>query len=61
MLFRSTTQIDIDKDYHQLSDEIETLDITNITNTIKAIAVGSQGIVDGLQTPTRVNPDEVRN
>ncbi len=57
----STTQIDIDKDYHQLSDEIETLDITNITNTIKAIAVGSQGIVDGVQTPTRVDPAQVRD
>ncbi len=57
----STTQIDIDKDYHQVSDEIETLDITNITNTIKAIAIGSQGIVNGTQTPTRVNPSDVRN
>ncbi|MCF6360082.1 MAG: M20/M25/M40 family metallo-hydrolase [Cyclobacteriaceae bacterium] len=57
----STTQIDIDKDYHQLSDEVETLDITNITNTIKAIAVGSQGIIDGTQTPTRVDPSDVKN
>ncbi len=56
----STTQIDIDKDYHQLSDEIETLDITNITNTIKAIAIGSQAIVDGTQTPTRIDPNEVK-
>ncbi len=57
----STTQIDIDKNYHQLSDEVETLDITNITNTIKAIAIGSQGIVDGTQTPTRVDPSSVRD
>jgi len=56
----STTQIDIDTDYHQLSDEIETLDITNITNTIKAIAVGSQGIVNGAQTPSRIDPNEVK-
>lgn len=55
----STTQIDIDKDYHQASDEVSTLDIENITNTIKAIAVGSQGIVDGTQTPSRINPDDV--
>lgn len=57
----STTQIDIDEDYHQLSDETETLDITNITNTINAIAIGSQGIVDGNQTPSRINPEEVNN
>jgi len=57
----STTQIDIDQDYHQLSDEFETLDVTNITNTIKAIAIGSQAIIDGKQTPSRVNPDDVKN
>ena len=55
----TTTQIDIDEDYHQLSDEVSTLNITNIANTIKAIAIGSQGIVDGTQTPTRINSDEV--
>jgi hypothetical protein len=57
----STTQMDIDEDYHQLSDEVETLDITNITNTIKAIALGAQGIIDGTQTPTRINSEEVNN
>lgn len=57
----STTQIDIDTDYHQPSDEIETLDITNITNTIKAIAIGSQGIIDGVQTPRRIDPEQVRD
>lgn len=57
----STTQIDVDNDYHQLSDEIETLDITNITNTIKAIAIGSQGIVDGDYTPSRIDPEQVRD
>ena len=55
----TTTQIDIDEDYHQLSDEASTLNITNIANTIKAIAIGAQGIVDGTQTPTRINSDEV--
>ena len=53
----STTQIDIDEDYHQLTDELETQDITNITNTIRAIAIGSQGIVDGMQTPSRIVDD----
>lgn len=57
----STTQIDIDKDYHQVSDGVETLDITNITNTIKAVAIGSHGIVEGTQTPTRVDPTTVRD
>ncbi|MCB0497437.1 MAG: M20/M25/M40 family metallo-hydrolase [Cyclobacteriaceae bacterium] len=56
----STTQIDIDTDYHQVSDELATLDVENITQTINAIAIGAQGIVDGRQTPTRINPDEVK-
>ena len=55
----STTEIDIDEDYHQLSDDASTMDITNITNTINAIAKGAQGIVDGTQTPSRINPEEV--
>jgi Peptidase family M28 len=57
----STTQIDIDEDYHQLSDELQTLDIANVTNTINAIAIGVQGIVDGNQTPSRIDPEEVNN
>jgi len=50
----STTQIDIDKDYHKLSDEAEGLDVETITETIKAIAIGTESIINGLDTPTRV-------
>ena len=50
----STTQIDIDKDYHKVSDEAEGLDVDTITETIRAIAIGTQSIIDGKDTPTRV-------
>ena len=50
----STTQIDKDQDYHQVSDEAETLDVGIITETIKAVARGTQSIIDGKDTPTRV-------
>ena len=50
----STTQIDIDKDYHQVTDNPETLDTKTITETIKAIAIGVTSIIDGTDTPTRV-------
>ena len=50
----STTQIDIDKDYHQLSDEAEGLDVKTITETIKAIAIGTESIIKGDDTPNRV-------
>ena len=50
----STTQIDIDKDYHQVTDNPETLDTKTITETIKAIAIGVTSIINGIDTPTRV-------
>jgi Zn-dependent M28 family amino/carboxypeptidase len=50
----STTQIDKDQDYHQVSDEPETLDVGVITETIKAVAKGTESIINGSDTPTRV-------
>jgi hypothetical protein len=54
----STTPIDVDKEYHQVSDEIETLNITGITQTIQAVAKGTESIINGKDTPTRVVLDE---
>jgi Peptidase family M28 len=50
----STDQIDIDPYYHKVTDELSTLDIGNITSTIRAIALSSRTIVSGADTPTRV-------
>jgi hypothetical protein len=50
----STDQIDIDKLYHTVGDEFSTLDVANITSTIRAIALSSRGIVSGKDTPKRV-------
>ncbi|WP_184544204.1 M28 family metallopeptidase [Mucilaginibacter sp. FT3.2] len=50
----STDQIDIDKYYHTVKDELSTLDVNNITLTIRAIALSSRSIVAGVDTPTRV-------
>lgn len=50
----STTPIDVDKDYHKVSDEAETLNVTVITETIKAVAKGTESIINGKDTPTRV-------
>ena len=55
----STTPIDVDPDYHQVSDHVETLDIAHMTNTIRAIAMGAERIVAGDATPTRVDPAKV--
>ena len=50
----STTAIDVDKDYHKVTDEAETLNMTVITQTIQAVAKGTKSIIDGKDTPTRV-------
>jgi hypothetical protein len=50
----STDQIDIDKYYHTVKDEFSTLDVGNITSTIRAIALSSRTIVSGEDTPKRV-------
>ncbi|WNW02960.1 M20/M25/M40 family metallo-hydrolase [Tenacibaculum sp. HL-MS23] len=50
----STTPIDVDKDYHKVSDEAETLNMTVITQTIQAVAKGTESIINGKDTPTRV-------
>ena len=50
----SATPIDVDKDYHKASDEAETLNVTVITQTIKAVAKGTESIISGKDTPTRV-------
>ncbi len=52
----STTPIDVDPDYHEVSDEVDTLDLENLTNTIRAIAAGASTIVDGFATPSRLEP-----
>ena len=56
----STDQIDSDKLYHTVNDEVESLDIQNILATIRAIALSSQSIVAGTDTPTRIDKSTVK-
>ena len=44
--------------YHKQSDEIETLDMNNMAEIIKAIAISSKTIVSGKDTPTRVEKEK---
>lgn len=55
----STTPIDVDPDYHEVSDEFETIDISHMTNTIRAISRAAEGIISGDDTPTRVDVSKV--
>ena len=50
----STSKMDIEPNYHKVSDEIATLDLENMTEIIKSIAISSQTIVNGKDTPSRI-------
>ena len=50
----STSKMDSEPNYHALSDEVATLDLNNMTEIIKAIAISSQSIITGEETPTRI-------
>ncbi len=56
----STTQIDVDPYYHQASDEVSTIDLDHMTNTIRALAAAAVRMISGEDTPTRVDPANVR-
>ncbi len=46
--------------YHKVSDEIGTLNIPNMTQIIRSIALSARGIVSGKETPTRVDTSSLR-
>jgi hypothetical protein len=56
----STSKMDSEPNYHKASDEIETLDINNMTEIIKAIALSSSSIISGNDTPSRVDTAQLR-
>lgn len=56
----STSKMDNEPYYHTPGDEFSTLDIKNMTEIIKAIALSSASIVGGADTPTRVDTLQLR-
>ena len=56
----STSKMDVEPHYHKLTDHIETLDMENMAQVIKAIALSSKSIVAGKETPTRVKVEDLR-
>jgi Zn-dependent M28 family amino/carboxypeptidase len=55
----STDQIDTDKLYHSVDDEFESMDIENITNAVRAIALSATTIISGKDTPKRIDKSKV--
>ena len=56
----STSKMDSEPTYHTADDEFETLDIDNMTQIIKSIALSSSSIISGKDTPTRVNTTQLK-
>lgn len=50
----STSKMDVEPNYHKASDEVTTLDLDNMTQIIKSIALSAQTIISGKDTPSRV-------
>lgn len=55
----STARIDTDTLYHNVGDEVKTLDLANLTNVIKGIITSARSIVNGTDTPKRVDKKKV--
>lgn len=56
----STSKMDSEPNYHKASDQFETLDMENMNEIIKAIALSSQSIISGKDTPTRVDTTQLK-
>jgi len=56
----STSKMDSEKLYHTYKDEIGTLDMKNMAEIIKAIAISATSIVAGKDTPSRVDTKLLR-
>jgi len=56
----SSTQLDKDKHYHQVSDDLASLDLASMHQVIENLSIATQGLVDGDITPTRVDVNKVK-
>lgn len=56
----SSTQLDKDKHYHQVSDDLASLDLSSMHQVIESLSVATQGLIDGEITPTRVDINKVK-
>ncbi|MCP3673436.1 MAG: M28 family peptidase, partial [Gammaproteobacteria bacterium] len=55
----STTQLDKDQHYHQVSDDISTIDFNSLYETINLLSIATQGLVLGKDTPARIDKSKV--
>ena len=56
----ATAKMEGEPNYHQLTDEVSTLDLDNMAKIIEAIALSSATIIKGTDTPSRVKPESLQ-
>lgn len=56
----SSVQLEGDKHYHQVSDDLASLDLDSMFKVIENLSIATQGLVDGTLTPTRVDVNKVK-
>ncbi len=56
----SSTQLDNDQHYHQVTDDITSLNLPSMLQVIKTLAIATTPLVDGSITPSRIDPNKVK-
>ncbi|HRI19343.1 MAG TPA: M20/M25/M40 family metallo-hydrolase [Panacibacter sp.] len=56
----STSKMDDEPNYHHATDEITTLNMVNMAEIIKAVALSSTSIISGKDTPSRVDAAQLK-
>ncbi|KGJ87798.1 M20/M25/M40 family metallo-hydrolase [Colwellia psychrerythraea] len=56
----SSTQLDKDQHYHQVTDDINSLNLPSMVQVIKMLAMATTPLVDGSITPSRIDPNKVK-
>ena len=56
----SSTQLDKDQHYHQVTDDINSLNLPSMLQVIKMLAIATTPLVDGSITPSRIDANKVK-
>ena len=59
-IHQNTSKMDSEKFYHTQGDELGTLDMKNMAEIIKSIALSAKTIIAGTDTPSRVDATQLR-
>jgi len=57
----SSTQLDKDQHYHQVSDDVTSLDLPSLYKVIEALTFATYPLVDGSVTPSRIDTNKVKS